>query len=308
MRLCDCGQDPGNLGLSNCKDLFKSIKKIVLIPTYDSDGNRNKIAAADVLDASYFTDLINEEDTTKRWYISPDLENVVTERGDNKTEEMTGGKIIYLEEGTRTFVAVITGAPAELKKKLDLWSCNEMSYYIIDKEGSIIGSYDGVDLYPIQVENDTFSAKFMMPTPEGSQKIEVSFNVSELENDGDLKKITKTESGTDPLRFRGLIDLNMVLTSVTTTSLIATLTLDYGTFKTPQGGTGFVADDFVSSDSDTVANIYNDTVSSDVPVTASEGAGGAYTLTYAPQTLADELIVKFKKTGYNIVQETGVVA
>jgi len=299
MQICDCSLGYGNTGLPTCIELFKVTKRIILVPTYQSDGvTRNKIASGDTLNASYFSVLVNQSDESKRWYPLPVLDNVEQERADPLTFETSDGKSIPIEEGVRTFTCQILEAPAEYKKKLDQWGCQSVSYYAIDKQGNLMGSSDGTDLYPIEIDEKTFFSRFVYATDGTLQSLQLSFTVSDIENDGDLKMISKSETGTNLLKLDGILDVNASSASESTTGFVLTQTLDYGTYPTPLPVTGWAKDDYT---------LYNETAAASIVITSvteSTTLSGVYTFVYPAVTPGDILTLTASKSGFDFPSTT----
>lgn len=291
MKACDCSLSYTNTGTPDCKTLMAVAKKIILVPTYDSTGVLNKIAVGDTLNAAYFTALINQADGSKRWYPLPEIANVEDARGEPIYETLADGKKVFVADANRMFKAWLIKQPAQLKAKLDNWRCLGMSVYFVDKEGSLIGKTDGTDFYPIAVDNDTLFVNLVKTTDTTTQKLEISFEFMSTEDDGDLRIITEDEHGDDFMAREGLLDVNMAAaTSIATTGFVTVMTLDYGTFKTKDIATGFVAGDFA---------IYNVTDAASVAVgTCVESPAGTYTFTFAAQTAADILRLTPSHNGF----------
>lgn len=293
MKMCDCSLSYTNTGLPDCKTLMAVPKRIILVPTYDSTGARNKIAAGDVLNAAYFSALINNTDKTKRWYPLPEIVNVEDSRGEPIVETLADGKKVFVTDGVRTFKALLIKQPSQLKAKLDQWRCLGMSAYFVDKEGNLIGATDGTDLYPVIVDNDTLFANLIKTTDTTTQKIQLSFEFAATEDDGDLRIITETEAGMDLLTLEGLLDVNMsAATSISTTGFTTEMTLDYGTFKTPDVATGFVIGDFA---------LFNVTTSSAITLgfAVTESPDGTYAFSWTtPASSGDILRLTPSHTGF----------
>lgn len=299
MRTCDCNSSYANTGVGTCKNLMAAARKFIFVPTYDSTGARNKIAAGDTLTASYFTALVNQTDKTKRWYPTSLLENVEDVRAEAMFETMASGEKIFIQDGPRTVKTFIKKESNILIDKLLAFQCKDFSVYIIDKNRNLIGSYDGTDLYPIQVENETMYAMLVKATDTTAQKIALSFEFSAEEKDEDLRIVTETEAGTNLLNLSGLLDVNAAITGTSTTGFVATLTLDYGTFKSPISVVGWVKADFT---------LYNDTDGAPVSLTSAtvtENPDGTYTFASLPaQTQYDVLTLSATKTGYEFPDTT----
>lgn len=291
MKMCDCSLSYTNTGTPDCKTLMAVAKKLILVPTFDSTGARNKIAAGATLNAAYFVALIDQADKSKRWYPLPEVTNVEDMRGEPVYETLADGKKVFVSDANRTFKAWLIKQPAQLKAKLDQWRCLSMSVFVVDKEGNLIGKTDGTDFYPVAVDNDTLFANLMKTTDTTTQKIQLSFEFMSTEDDGDLRVITEDELGTDLLTTEGLLDVNMsAAATISTTGFKTSMTLDYGTFKTPDIATGFVAADFA---------IYNVTDAASVAVgSVVESPAGTYTFAFTAQTSADILRLTPTHSGF----------
>lgn len=291
MKMCNCSLSYTNTGTPNCKSLMEVAKRLILVPTFDSTGVRNKITVGDVLNAAYFAALVNQTDKTKRWYSLPEIVDVEDARDASVVETLKSGKKIFVSDGIRNFKAWLIQQPTQLKKKLDNWKCLGMSGYFIDATGNLIGKTDGTDFYPIEIDNDTLNVLLVKTTDTTVQKIELSFEFATTEDDGDLTMISTTEAGMDLLTLKGLLDVNMsAATGIALTGFVTTMTLDFGTFKTKAIATGFVAGDFVLTNVTDAAPV--------TIVTCVESPAGTYTFTFTAQTAGDILRLTPSHTGF----------
>jgi hypothetical protein len=296
MRVCDCNVSFANTGVGTCKNLMAAARKFIFVPTYDSTGARNKIAAGDTLNAAYFTALVNQADATKRWYPTSLVENVEDLRAEAIFETLASGEKIFIQDGPRTVKTFIKKESNTLIGKLLAFQCKDFSAYEVDKNRSLIGSYDGTDLYPIQIENETLSVMLIKATDTTAQKIALSFEFSSEERDEDLRIITETEAGTNLLNLSGLLDVNCATSSPSVTGFVAVLTTDYGTFKSPISVVGWVKADFT---------LYNTTQSSPITITSvTENPDGTYTFVFPTQAQYDVLTLTASKSGYEFPSTT----
>lgn len=291
MKMCDCSLSYTNTGTPDCKTLMAVAKRLILVPTYDSTGVRNKIAIGATLNAAYFAALIDQADKSKRWFPLPEITNVEDVRGEPIYETLSDGKKVFVSDSNRTFKAWLIKQPAQLKAKMDQWRCLSMSAFVVDKEGNLIGETDGTDFYPVLIDNDTLFANLLKTTDTTTQKIQLSFEFAAQVDDGDLRIITQDEAGMDLLTLEGLLDVNMsAAATISTTGFKTSMTLDYGTFKTPDIATSFVAGDFA---------LYNVTDAASVAIgSVVESPAGTYTFAFTAQTSADILRLTPTHSGF----------
>jgi hypothetical protein len=267
----------------------------ILVPTYDNDGNRNGILLSDTLDQDYFDDLVNETDASKRWYPLPNnMKNVDDVRADIEKETFDDGATAFIREGIRTFKGWMINAPAKLKGKIESVRCVEVGVYLVDKNGNLIGtlSEDGLTLYPIQIDKDSMSARFIKATDKTVQKIELMFNYSVEEKDENLAMITCTELGdVELLQLTGLLNISSEYSAIDNTTFTVVLNTEYGTPLNPVTDKGLVAADFALYNLTTSANI---TITS---VTESTTSPGTYVFVFPSQTNADVLRLTPTKDG-----------
>ena len=98
-----CKQIGKNTG-TDCTPLARRAKQIILVPTFDADGNKNFIdLTTATLDETYFDAQSNNADTSKRWYPLPILEDINITRGDSYTQTFESGRAILLNKGAKAF-------------------------------------------------------------------------------------------------------------------------------------------------------------------------------------------------------------
>ena len=300
MRACDCNIYFANTGTPGCRQLMAVARKLILVPTFDSTGVRNKIASGATINAAYFTAAINNADTTKRWYPTGLIDNIEDARAEPIMETLNSQKKLFVQDGIRSFKGIIVEESNILLGQYEKFMCKDFSTFIIDKESNLIGSYDGTDLYPISIDKDTFYPMLVKTTDTTVQKIQLQFEYSRSEMDKELKMILFAEmAGVNPILLSGLLDVVVTTSSPATTSFKAALALIFGTFKTPMVVTGWLAADFT---------LYNVTDSASVTIlTAVESPNGTYTITYTSQTSGDVLRLTATKNGYEFPATTVTV-
>jgi hypothetical protein len=292
MNVCDCDETLGNTGIPGCNPIEKSTVKLIIVPTYDSTGTRNSMTIATLFTPTLLSNNINDTDLTQRWFPTPKFNNVGGERAESKFATDAFGRKEKLIQGVRTFTGEFWGQAGVFLGQIQKANCNDFSAYKIDVNGSITGMIsadaDG-KLYPIKMEKGSFDAIYMPETPEVKGMVKISFEFDNNEQDSLLRTISADDMTADLLNANGLIDVNSVITSITTTSFTAKLVTKYGSVKNPVVDKYLLIGDFA---------LYNVTDSAAVTIaTMTESTPGTYVFTYTAQTSADVLRLTPTKTG-----------
>lgn len=304
MKVCDCNNTLENQG-TGCTPLFHVISKLIAVPTFDSTGARNGIDLTDTLNEAYFTALINESDASKRWYPLPEMKNVSSPRADATVTEWEDGTTEFVRQGAKTFTGVIPSNNANpmVLGQIESLRCGDVSVYVIDNKGSLRGSIssDGGTLYPIRLDSPSISANLQDASGTANQKMDIKFSFHPDEQDADLRMITADElGGSYLLATKGLINVTMVISSISTTGATVKMKTPFGTQLNPVLKKGLVTADFISSVGGATSKVRNVTDGADVAVTVTEDAtGGTYTLAWTAQTVADVIHVLAKANGYS---------
>ncbi len=304
MKVCDCNNTLANQG-TGCTPLFNVAAKLIAVPTYDSTGARNSIDLTDTLNEAYFTALINEADASKRWYPLPEMKNVSSPRTDAVVTEWEDGTTEFVRQGSKSFAATIPSNNANpmILGQLESIRCGEISVFVIDNKGSLRGSLnsDGTLLYPIRIDSPSFSANLQDATGTANQKMDIKFSFHPDEQDADLRMITADElGGSYLLAVKGLIEVTMVISAISTTGATVKMKTPFGTQLNPVLKKGLTAPSFISSVGAATSKVRNTTDGADVAVTVTEDAtGGTYTLAWTAQTVSDVVAVLATATGYH---------
>ncbi len=287
---CKCDSGLSNTGRPNCVTLQSVTSKMVMVPLKDSTGAKNYLDLTATLNEAYFTALTNEADATKRWFPLPQFENVELAKADSTFEEAPSGRKVFIKQGKRSFAGELWSETPQFLEKIQNNRCVDFGVYIIDVNGNLVGSKDGNKLYPIPVDNESFEGKLMFATDSAIQKIMIGFDFYRLFNEGTLWLVTAEEAGLDFNNLEGLLDVNIAFGTPTTTGVVATLTLDYGTAVAPLKVKGLTASDFL---------LYNVTQAGAVTKTVTETADGVYAFTYTAITGSTDVIkLSLAKDGY----------
>ena len=96
------------------------------------------------------------------------------------------------------------------------------------------------------------------------------------------------------------MNVNWVFSAITSTTMTLRLYTDYGTPINPLVVTGMAVDNFFSWITSTTAKFRNVTDSADVTITGlTESPNGTYALTYAAQTVGDEVQFAMFASGFD---------
>lgn len=304
MKVCDCNNTLANQG-TGCTPLFHVIAKLIAVPTFDSTGARNGIDLTDTLNEAYFTALINQTDASKRWYPLPEMKNVASPRTDAVVTEWEDGTTEFVRQGNKSFTGVIPSNNANpmVLGQIESLRCGDVSVYVIDAKGSLRGSLssDGTTLYPIRLDSPSISANLQDASGTANQKMDIKFSFHPDEQDADLRMITADElGGSYLLSTKGLIEVTMVISGISTTGATVKMKTPFGTILSPVLKKGLVTADFISSVGGATSKVRNVTDGADVAVTVTEDAtGGTYTLAWTAQTVSDVVTVLAKSNGYS---------
>ena len=307
--VCDCNASLLNSGVPNCVYIPNVTYKLLITPTFDSTGAKNFIDTTATLDAAFFTDLLNAgrsgattTDEKKRVYPIGAFKNVEDVRGDDVTESFNDTSTAFIQEGSRTFTGLIIDRPSPtLLGKMKSWRCAQISAYVVDIDGNIYGNgSESGKLFPIRLDSETWSPKFMKTADATVAKLQLDFTYSKDEADEDIKMILADETTPDVRDLTGLIDVNAgAASSISTTGFVTELSFDYGSAVNAQTFKGAVLADF---------DLYNDTQTSAVVITSvTESPDGTYTFVIPSQTSADSMTLNLQKDGFDMTALTVVI-
>jgi hypothetical protein len=289
---CNCNVGLSNTGKPNCVPVQSVTSKLILVPLVSNAGITNKIDLTAPFVVPVWSSLINQIDASLRWYPLPNFENVELAKADTVFEEANSGKMAFLRQGKRSFAGELWASDSTptFLGKLASGRCVEFGVYIVDVNGSLIGSKVGNYLYPITVDNQSWDPKFMFATDTTVQKIMLGFDFDRFFDESTMYMITSDEAGQDFNDLNGLIDVNLDVTAqVTTASITFDATFDYGTAVNPLRFKGGILADFALFNLSTNAPL--------IPTAVSEINDGEYTL-LASYVSGDDYRLRVVKTGF----------
>lgn len=288
---CNCEAGLSNTGRPNCVPIFSVTSSLIMVPLKANDGTLNGIDLSAPVPT--WSTLINEADSSKRWFPLPQFENVELPKADSQFEEANSGKMAFLRQGKRSFSGELWSEDSTptLLGKLQLNRCVDFGMYIVDVNGNLIGSKSNGYLYPIPVDNPSFDPRFMFATDSSVQKLMVGFDFDRLFDESTMYMITPTEAGINFNDLEGLIDVNLVVDAqVSATSVTISATFEYGTAYNPlkyKGATTLTDWEILD---DAGASLGN-------PTAVTEIADGQYLLAYG-FTPADNYSVRVDRDGF----------
>jgi len=245
---CKCDVGLGNTGLVNCQPIASVAKKLIVVPTYSDAGAKNGILLTDTLDQAYWDAATNNADASQRWFPLAAMENITHERGDSVTEEAGSGNLAFIREGVKAFFGEMWKQSPAFLGKLKEARCTDISVFIIDNDGNIIGSCPTDDgyLYPIQVDKNSWDARTVEATDSTVQKVSLGFNWSDDEKDEDIRMVTSDEYTGNVLGMKGLLDVvgKDAAADSTTDTLTISLETIYGSKASPIKIKGLLVGDF----------------------------------------------------------------
>ncbi len=296
---CVCGTI-SNIGAPNCPALMDIVKNLIFTSAITEAGVDNKISTANAKVFTNVETLLNVATPRKgRWYPTPELENLTDLRDDSVYQEFTSGAKAFIREGFRNVYAFVPNGDAEFYARMkDMGRCNNIGAYGMDQPSNLIGSkrtqtaVPFTQLYPILIDRNSWNVQFLKATDSTVQGIAIMFQWKSSEKDEYLAMIPNSTMDWDREKLYGLFDVYATAGAVSQTDLVVTVYLQTASSQVEKI-TGLVAADF---------KIYNNTTSAAVTVTGcteTVGNPGQYTLTFASQTVNDELTVSMSKNRYD---------
>jgi hypothetical protein len=313
MALSVCATTFNNTGTVACSPVMDYADKLIFVPTFAADGTRNKLSHTAVFTQANLQALIDQADATKRWYPTPQLENIGGERAASTFETGSTGRRYKAKQGVRAFSFDIMNQWGLYQSVFESFACADMSFFIVDALGNLIGveaSTDDGYLYPMRISKDSMDSILGMPMPDKAVRISVSFEFDTREKDSLLRMMenVSTVMTANVADAEGLNTVYSTISSISTTGFTAALyTKHNGVTKVPI--TGLVITDFFDVRGGTASKLYNVTDSAAIAltsVTESPTVPGTYVFVITvAQTSADVLRLTPVKTQLDF---TAVVA
>lgn len=300
--ICSCKTGIVNFGKPNCNSTFGRDSRLIFVNFLDDNGDVNSILSTDTLDQTYFDDKFNNTDLSQRWYITDTINDVDGERADNITQEVDGINF-SVRQGNRNYNGMFWGniANPEWIESLESMSCQNMGFFIVTVAGEIIGLRKGGELYPIKIQRNTLQAKYMFPTADQLQGINVQFVWEENERDADISFIGAGNIVVDMLDQVSMatVEFEAPATAITTTTATFVMGFKYGgEVFDPVEYTGAAATDFTLLDTGGTPIVITS-------ITEQTANPGTYDMVFPVQPSGD-ITLSYQKTagaGYETVTD-----
>lgn len=293
---CQCNATLQNTGTPSCPSIMKIAKKLILVPEFDANGDKNVLTVANAKLLASWSAKLTASELKDRFYPLFEMVNVEDLRGDAIFEEHSDGSRSLVREGSRAFTGFGIRLGAEYTGIVDSWRNQKVGVYIIDKDGNIIyKECNSTDANPIMIDNTSWEARLVKSTDSEVEKTMITFNFRETEKDKDLRVIPVGDLDFDPfVELKGLVDAAVTYSSITTTGFTATIVDDFGC---PIEGM-LLADFALAETSPTPGSISISSV--------TESAAGVYDFVIPAQTSADVLQLTPSEAGYDWSAVTAV--
>lgn len=270
---CLCGVGMNNTGLATCLPAFKKTTGLFLVPLFANDGTRNSINMSTTIDLDA---KLKHADKSKRFYPIQDLKDVELPVADTKFKTYKDGTKRKLADGVRSFKATMPEASSVLIGKLQGVSCEKFGVYLFDIDGQLRGLKDGTLLYPVEIGG--FDAIFKDATDDEVNEGMIQFDFDILLKVSKFWILSSTDLNVNPNETSGLIDANLTVGAITSTSVSISVNSDFGSGISTMSApiVGLVSADWTLTRTDTNAS---------VPITTVvEGNDGVYVITYTAIT------------------------
>lgn len=295
-QLCVCGDGMSNTGFPNCIKTPQVIKKAIFVQLVANDGTLNKVDPAAMKTLSSFTALINQEDTSKRWYPTPELKNITTPKDDAVFEKYEDDTSNFIRESVRKFSALLPNAPAKFKDTFESIRCvGNIGVYFVDVQGNLVGLTNGSDdyLYPIPVSAQSAYAKYELATDKTTAQLMLNFEFPSTMRDGLIRLIAATNfTDFTMISLSGLQDAIGKVSGVTTTGFTLKLGVESAEVGKLVPVQGILIGGFVLKE-------LSPTPSTITITSVTETAPGTYVFVIPTQTSLDLLSVKPTLSGYD---------
>lgn len=313
MSNCTCATSAQNLGIPNCEERIKYAAGIIIVSMNDDAGVANAIANGTTLNSGVVTTKLNLPDASQRWFLIKNIKNaIIAERSEDVNETFEDGSSKFIEEGVATSSFIIASQSPTMVGKLKSHRCNKNGFYFYDKDGKLFGIKDtGGNLYPIAIEDETWSVKAAYPTATTGYNIPVTFKWRKDMADEDLGYWDNTVNWSLST-VTSILDVNVVVSNESLTGFTLTLTSDFGAVNGALPIEGLVITDFISSVGGATSKIRKtNNTPADVSITSvTESADGVYDFVIPTATTGDILQPKAIKNGFdfsNLLDVTVVI-
>lgn len=297
-----CEYTLNNSGTPSCFPIISLTHSLMVQPTFDSTGVKNFIDVSGTVNNATFKAMINNTDGTKRLYPLPELKNIEDVRDEAITFNWDDNETVYIQDGVRKFKGFFPLASTTFLSQISDYRNTDLGVYFRSVEEDLIANSSVAGkMYPVRIAKGTWRTTYIKSKTGEPVMIQLDFDFAKSEKDEDLNVLTSGEmdSDTNLLDLSGLLDVNGVSSSITTTTFTLTASMLYGSAKTKQAFSGGVIGDF---------SLYNVTSSVAVVLTTvTEGSDGVYAIVMPLQTTAHVLTLSMSKDGFEMDDVTVII-
>jgi len=282
--------------------LEKVAKRMIVVPYRDNDGNVNTVDCTDTFNEAYFTALVNQEDSSKKWFPYPDMLAVEDVRADSVFETIDDEEF-FVEKGVRTFNAMLPNQAPAFLGQIETVRCTEIGAYFVDIDGNLIGNgkVDG-ELRPIKINNRTWDPKLMKPKRAEIQKIGLKFQFDSTERDEDIRMISSTTLVYDLLDLEGVRDV--CFENIAAATGVGTSNVSFNLIEIY----GYQCSKIIVKGLDTADYSVEVDGVPETPASVTEAPDGTYVLATSDLSGGEELEVKIVKDGLEALKGNTVTA
>ena len=238
---CTCGDGGfGNIGLPACFSGAGLLDKDYFHNAYDKDGARNHISVTDFdengkLTEEFILNKLTHPDPTKRWYPSPDYEDVAPSRTEDQVYTSAKGTIKKLRSGQMQRTQEVLDVPHNWASKINAATCKEVAVYSIDEKGAMSGevSKDGTKFYGYLIQKGTLSAAPQEATTDKPAHTVITYQISRKSVEGLFLTISPEQIEPDLRLGKSLIEVDLTQgagTNTNTEIFIDAFNITLGTF------------------------------------------------------------------------------
>lgn len=304
---CSCDNPAfGNMGRPNCVIEMKAIAFPIIVPRFDSSGNRNTIdLSSGTLGADIQALLSASLDPQNRIYPFPRCENITFERTETVYETAPSTRKYKIEGvgGVRTFNFETWAKDAvhTILQEMLKYGCSDLDFYLVTVDGYIWGIKDDLNdtvIRGYEMATETFDAFKEYATDTTVQKIMASWDLDNFEVEACSYAITSEELGYKATSLRGNVSGYQInVSSPTLSTLETTVIAGFGSAGNRYDITGLTASNFTITDITIPASPVVLTITPPVV----ESPDGTYLITLsAPMSSNDVIRIEITAGGYDV--------
>ncbi len=282
-------------GSGTCPWNLQILRRVVLVPLKDDNGDINKITNVAGLTKAALQAKFDASTAYDRYYSTPLLENVEQPRAETTFFEYNSGNKARIKQGTRTFTGWWPDSDPQFLGRMQSWYGQDFGFYGIDKWGNFVYSKNLQDssddaLYPIPVDGSSWDVNMVTASDAEPFYNMVQFDYKQDFNDAAIRyvAIDKLDFDGRTSDFYGLLPLVPTISSPSAgTSTTINVETDYEI-----GVSGLTASDFDAY------NITDDASISISNAVENPNVEGEYTITSDSIASSDVVRWNVTKTKY----------